>query len=301
MPYLPVVLLGYIFNSTSTLISKFIVDVNVPNPYVYTFYVSVLGLIVIVLAPFGFTLPTPEVFLISAFCALAFILALLMFYSSLYFDETSVVAPVVGTCNAIFTLLISILLFDEAVLQSHLLAVFLLVLGLIFLVSTHLLEFKYKPKHLLLMVGAGLFYAISAVLMRAVFLQTNFISGLILVYVITGCISLLFLTVPQLRKQILSSVVNKNHLINKTSRLLILGELLGAGGGFLITFGYSLTSAAIINSMQGVQYIFILAVAMLLPKHLKHLLGEDFIYKGIVLKVIGSALIVIGLGFLAFK
>lgn len=299
--FLPVVLLGYILNSTSTLISKFIVGVNVPNPYVYTFYVSVLGLTVILLAPFGFTFPSIEVFILSGFCALSFILALLMFYSSLYFDEASVVAPIVGTCNAVFTFVLSILFLNESMPVNHLLAVIFLILGMVFLVFTHILEFKYAPKHLFLMIGAGLFYAISAVLTREVFIRSNFITGLVLIYSLTGCFALLLLIKRGLRQQVFSSAVSRTHLLKRTGKLLILGQGLGVSGGFLITFGYSLTSAAIINSLQGIQYIFILAVAWLLPKHLKHLLGEDFIRKGITQKVTGVVLIAIGLGFLAFR
>lgn len=301
MAFLPVVLLGYILNSTSTLISKFIVDVNVPNPYVYTFYVSVLGFLALLLVPFGFQVPTIGVFLLSTLCALAFILALLMFYSSLYFDESSVVAPIVGTFNAVFTLLISLLFLNEAFLRSHFLAVALLLLGLTFLVSTHLMEFEYQPKHFLLMFLSGLTYAISAVLMRKIFLAASFISGLVLVYVITGCFSLIFLTIPKIRRALFAASFGKHHLANKTTMLILLGEVLGVLGGFLITYGYFLTSAAVVNSLQGIQYIFILVVAMLLPKHLKHLMGEDFIYKGIGQKVIGSVLIAIGLGLLTFR
>lgn len=301
LSFLPVALLGYFLNSTAILISKFVVDKSVPNPIVYTFYVGIAGFLVLLLVPFGFHLPTAAALTYSLFSALAFVVALLLFYHSLLCDEPSVVAPIVGTFNPIFTFLISFFLFQQALTPLQILSVSILIFGLVVLSSTHLIQTNLERKHLLMMVSAGLFYALSAVLIKQTFLKTNFLTGLILVYGLTGVLVLGFLLIPKFRHQIVNSKVSKHHLINKVSQLLFLGEALGAGGGFLITYSYTLSSPAVINSLQGVQYVFILVVALLLPHRLQHLLAEDSLYKHLGQKILGSVIILSGLGLLAFS
>ena len=297
--FLPIALLGYLLNSTSTFLSKFVVNNSLPNPISYTFYVALSGLLVLVLIPFGFIIPNHSALLFGLVSALAFLAALLLFYSSLFYDEPIVVAPIFGTFNSIFTFLLGYFLFQEAISGKQILAILILILGLAIFSSTHLFKSKLQRKHFLVMAVGGMCAAISALTLRQSILQTNFITGLILCYVLASLASLSFLLIPKYQRLIFQAKVVKNSGFNKTSLWILSSEIIGAAGGFVISYGYSLAPASIVNSLQGIQYIFLLVVALLLPKHLQHLIGEDYIKKRLTQKIIGSIVIGIGLGILA--
>ncbi|MDO8429097.1 MAG: hypothetical protein Q7S88_00525, partial [Candidatus Daviesbacteria bacterium] len=103
------------------------------------------------------------------------------------------------------------------------------------------------------------------------------------------------------RDQILKSRIQKHHFVNRSSRLLLFGQLSGALGGFLLAYAISLNNPAIINALAGVQYIFVLLGVLLLSKKLQHLLEENLTSRAIRQKILGATVICLGLGILALS
>ena len=299
MSFLPIAFLGYIFNGTAILVDKLLVDTRIPNPIVYTFYLSLLTPVTLALVPFGFVMPTLYTLALGILAAVTYITALLIFYTALKHDEASRVSPVVGVFTPLFALVLGQLIFFQLLSPRQTAASILLILGLITLSSTAWFKNRLERKHLAFMAGAGLFFAFSMLILREVFLTTNFITGLVISRVPMSFLALTFLLSKDAREQIFANRITKNHFVNKTSQILFLGQISGALGGFLISYAIFLINPAVVTSMQGVQYMFILLVVLLLSKKYQSLLDEHFTKKVVLQKVIGAAIIFLGLFILA--
>ncbi len=297
--HLPIILLGYFFNVLSILGDKFIVEKAVSAPLTYTFYVGALGLVTFFLIPFGFSLPPQTAIFYSLGSGLAYLLGLFTLYTALADDEASIITPMVGIFNSIFTLLVGFFVFSQIISNQQLLAVIILTVGLLILPSHSFIQTKVERKDLFLVITSGLLFALSAVLVREAFLRTSFINGLVLTYGSSGAMSLLLLFYPPLLKSF-SKPHPKNQLsFKKTFFVILAAQIAGGLSGFLITYSYSLTSPAIVNALRGLQYVALFLIIMILPKKFREIFHEEISKQAIVHKSIGSVIILIGLAVLA--
>lgn len=299
MSYLPIAILGYCLNAIATLVDKALLDKNIPEPIVYTFYLGVLSLAAILLIPFGFSWPNTPTILFATASGFTFVFGWMTLYLALKHDEASRVAPIIGTFVPIFTLILGLLFLDQSLTRSQFLAFAILTSGLVLISSTSWFKSKIERENILLMILSGLFFALSSVLLRQSFLNSNFISTLVVSRIGMFILVLTFLLIPKYRQKIFSSKVTGHHLINPTSKLLVLGQVAGALGGLLLTYSVSLVNPAIVNAISGVQYIIILAVVLILSKKFQKLLEEDVNKRILAQKILGSVVIGLGLAILA--
>lgn len=301
MTFLILSVLGYFLNALTILIDKFLVNKGIPNPLTYTFYLGLLSFTVLLLLPFGFHIPTFEVLLLSLISGITFVFGWISFYYSLKFDEASRVAPIVGTLTAIFTFWLGFLLFKQSLSFAEIVSVLILILGLVMLSSSSWFKSKLEREHLLSMIISGFCFALSSVFLREVFLKSSFLDGLILSRLAMGLFVISWLFIPKIKAQLFLGQISRNHFKNQTSLLFLGGQIIGGLGGLLLTFSISLISPAIINSLAGTQYIFILIATLILGKHNRHLLDEDYTKHTLVHKILGSVTIMIGLAILALN
>ncbi|MBI3486081.1 hypothetical protein HY025_04030 [Candidatus Daviesbacteria bacterium] len=301
MTFLILSTLGYFLNALTILIDKFLVNKGIPNPLTYTFYLGLLSFTVLILLPFGFQIPSGWVLLLSCASGITFVFGWISFYYSLKFDEASRVAPIVGTLTAIFTFWLGLILFKQALSFGEIISVLVLILGLVMLSSSSWFKSKLEREHLLAMVISGFCFALSSVFLREVFLKSSFLNGLILSRLAMGFFVITWLFIPKIRSQLFHGQISSNHFQNQTSLLFIGGQIIGGLGGLLITFSISLVSPAIINSLAGTQYIFILIATLILGKRNRHLLDEDYTKHTLVHKILGSITIMVGLAILALS
>ncbi len=293
MPFLPFAILAYAFNAGSTIIDKILLTQSLKSPFVYVFYVSIAGLLVIFLIPFGVSFEAKPA-LLAAISGIISNFALLTYFASLKKGEASVVAPVVGALNPFFSLVLGLIFLNQLISGNQLVAFLLLLLGSLILTYNIWSKKIELNRQLILMVLSGLFFAISYVLLRESFLDSNFISGLTISRLAGGILVLGFLLFPNLKREIFTSKLSKNHFSNSTSVLLFTGQAMGASSGLLITYAISLTSPALVNSLFGVQYLVILAAAFIFKQHNSKLLEEDLTKGALVQKFIGVILLSIG-------
>ncbi len=294
MNFLPIAILAYALNAGSTIVDKILLTKQSLSPAVYVFYISILGLLVVLLFPFGF-IWNPYSAILAGLSGLLANLALLTYFSALQKGEASVVAPVVGAFNPLFSLLLGSLLLGQTISTIQGLAFSLLILGAGILTFNVWSQKLALNRQLGLMVLAGFFFGISYVLLREAFGLNNFISGLILSRLVGGLFVIPFLLFPSLRRQILSNKTTNHHFLSKTGILLFSGQAMGALAAILINYGISLANPALVNSLFGVQYLVILLVALFLAhEHRNKLLDEDLHQRALVEKVIGAAILSIG-------
>ena len=292
--YLPISILAYGLGATTVIIDKILLRKQIPNPTTYVFYLSILGFLVLILIPFG-VIFEPVSFFYSILSGILFNLGLLLFFQALRAGEASVVQPVVGSLNPLFSLIIGWLLLSQALTNIQFLSFVIIIAGTLILTYNLWISKLEFNKQLLLMFLAGVFFALSYITLREAFLQSNFLTGLTVSRLGGGLFALTFLFFPQTRREIFSSKLTRHHFANKLSLLLFAGQTMGAVSGLLITYAVSLTNPALVNSLFGIQYLVILGAALFLAhEHRSKLLDERLTKGALVQKFIGSGFLSLG-------
>lgn len=287
--YLPISFLAYLLNGGVIVVDKILLNTSYPNPWVYTFYINILSLIILVLVPFGFH-PTPQVLFPAFVSGLAATLAMLLFFKSLRTGEASISAPVVGALNPLFTFVLGAIFLNQILNPGQIAGFLIIILGAIILTFRLIYRHLRANNQLVLMVFAGFLYAVSYLFLKEVFNGTNFVTGLVLSRLFSGLPVLCFLFSKRIRIEIFTS-----HNKFTISPLLLFGQSLGAGAGLLLTYATALASPALVNSLFGVQYIVIFAAAVILGRKHPALLDEELSLDVLLQKIIGGAVISLGI------
>lgn len=292
--FLPIALLAYILNAGSTIIDKILLTKSVPNPLVYIFYIGLLGFLTLVLLPFGVKFDTISVTfsLISGIC---FNIAVYCYFQALKKGETSVVVPVVGSLNPLFTLLIGTIFLSYVLTQIQYVAFFVILFGSGIL-TYNLWAHKLKTNtQILFMVVSGFAFAISYIFLKEVFILSGFFTGLIFTRVGAGLSVLPLILIPSFREEVFSSKLTHNNFINKIGFLFLAGQTIGALHGLLLTIATYLVNPALVNSLFGIQYLVILGVAIFFARqHRSQLLDENLSKVVLVQKLIGAGILSLG-------
>lgn len=297
--FLPVSILAYIFNGGSILIDKVLLRRTMHAPIIYTFYVNVLQIAVLLLIPFSSNLVVDKFFILAVLSGWVSVFAVYTFFVSLKENEASVVAPLVGVFNPLFTIILGTLFLQLYLSRMQNIAVVVLIIGTIIITfNLWFSKVKFDRKFLWILIS-GFLYAVSYVLLREAFSGTSFINGLVVSRVASGFLVLTLLVSPKMRAGLFHLEKERNGITSKTTLILMgAGQSMGAMSGLLITFGVSLANPALVNSLFGIQYVTILIVAIFLSKKHPQLLDEEITRKSIIQKIIGVGVLTLGLYFL---
>ncbi len=180
MSWLLVAILSYLILAVVSLVDKYLLTNSIPNPKVYVFYVGILGILVLFLAPFvGFYIPEKSQIVLGLLAGAVFIYALFWFYKTLQLFETSRVVPAIGGLVPLFTFgLIYLFSYGREVLSlREFIAFILLILGSILInlkkeKLINLKSFKFSALSAFLL-------SLSFVLIKYVYLAQPFWNGFI--------------------------------------------------------------------------------------------------------------------------
>jgi uncharacterized membrane protein len=294
MNFLPLALLAYILNALSTIIDKVLLKTSLPNPIAYTFYINLLGGITLLLIPFGVKI-SESILFFSLLSGLFGILALLFYFQALKGGQASVVSPVTGGLNPLFTFILGLIFLNYSLTGTQMAGLFTTFLGTAIL-TFNLWAGKLKLNSELFKIFlAGLFFALGYLTLKEVFIQSNLVTGLVLSRAFGTLLALLLLTIPKWREEIFSSKLVSNNFLNKTSLIFLVGQILGASTGFLLSLATYFTNPALVNSLFGVQYIVLLIAALVLAKlHKEQLLDEVISKKILAQKIVGAVILSLG-------
>lgn len=297
-----IVILAHIFYAFIFIIDKYIISRSLPHPVVYSFYIGVLGFVILVLIPFSFSFPSFNQIILILIAGAAQVAGWVFMYKALNKGEVSRVIPFIGGFIAIFTLILSTFLINERLTAEQLVAfVFLVLGGLILSVRKRgVLEKSFKgiivrQKGVFgLAFLAALLFAIFWVITKYIFLDTTFITGLI--WMRTGAaLVALTLLIPKKNRKLIFKKTEK--LKPRTIKFVFASRGLSVLGGLGIYLAVFLGSVTLTNSLQGLQYVFILLLAFLLFKKYPSL-KEQFSKEIIIQKIIAIVIIGIGLAIL---
>ncbi|MBI4281793.1 DMT family transporter [Candidatus Uhrbacteria bacterium] len=294
MSWLLIVIIAHLLNAGAFLVDKFLLAKAVPKPAVYAFWIGMLGLFALVLLPFGSLVFTPREVVFALFAGFTFEIALLFFFGALRRLETSRVVPVVGGLQPLIIFLLSYTFLGERLSQGEFVAFVLLLLGSVVIsydtdVVTERETAKRRRGWLYAFVAAFLF-AVSYALTKHVFGIQSFVSGFVWIRIGAFLTVLLFLLRREWRHDILGK---QERPKGKLGLLFLGGQSAGAVSAILLNYAISLASVTIITAMQGMQYVFLFLIAMVLGRRYTQL--RERLSTAIVLRK-STAIILIGVG-----
>ncbi|MBI4276244.1 DMT family transporter, partial [Candidatus Uhrbacteria bacterium] len=267
MSWLLIVSVAHLMNAGAFLVDKFLLARAVPKPVVYAFWIGVLGLLALLLLPFGFAIPTPAVFGLALLAGCTFEIALVFFFIALRYLDASRVIPVVGGLQPILIFAFAYTFLQERLSQTEVAAFALLVLGSILIsyengkrsiaATTRARRGWYAA------VGAALFFSISFTVTKSVFDATIFFSGLAWIRVGAFLTVILFLLYAPWRRDILE----KQDFPSGALRMLfVVGQVGGALASVLLQYAVKLATPTLVSAMQGLQYAFLFVLAVVLGR-----------------------------------
>ena len=298
MLWLIFTIVAYFFFALASLNDRYLLAGPLPKPLVYTFYVSIAGIFVTFLMPFGFLLPSVSFIFLSLGTGIFSVVGLYMLFHTVFHGNVSRVVPMVGTLLPIFTLILIFgLTGGEEVLPPRAAPAFLL-----FVIATLLLSLDFKTKRffpsatdLVHVVITSFVFALTFVLTKVVYEELSFVNGFIWMRWGAFLAAVSLLIIPDVRR----TVFKLNPLRRRRVYLpLLMGNGSGAIGFFLQQYAVSLaqfSQVALINALQGVQYIFLLIFVMILGLRKPKLLHEELTRTSFIFRILGVILVVTAL------
>ena len=210
--------------------------------------------------------------------------------------DVSRVMTTIGATQPIFIFALTWLFWGpQLISNTNILAFVLLVLG------SFLISFERKSKtnasYLKITLLAALLFSLDYIFSKKVFLYypNNFLEGFIWMRVFVFLFALIFLISKNNRKEIFKK---QNITDRKTQIIFICTHSSGGIANVLQGFAISLAPIAflpIVNSLRGIQYVFLFLMTLLLSVFFPKILKEETSKGIIVQKIISIVLIVLGL------
>lgn len=285
------------------LVDKYLLTQRIPNPKLYSFLVGCLGGLALLLIPFvDFSVPASSQVILAFVAGALYIIGLFWFYKGLQLFEASRVVPAITGILPLFTFAITFLSSQgqEKLSLEGLMVFFLLVLGSVLITYQRKVGISFEC--LKISTLAALALALSFVLTKYVYLAQSFWSGFIWIRLGGVLMALLFFFLfREIRKSLFEA---KKTFSQKTGLIFITNQGVGAGAIILQNWAIALAPLAyiaLINALQGTQYVFLLIFALILSFKFPQIIKEEISKEVILQKVLAILLIGGGLALLASR
>ena len=206
MDWLFVALSAYLFLAIANLLDKFLVDKVLKNSKAYAFIACIMGLVVLVISPWFIEWPGLFWFIFNIVSGFVFAIALWTLYEALKRGEAAKTLVFIGGLTPVFTILLSIFLFNEVYTTNQWLGMFFLLLGVLIIIllpesknftSRLLYKFGLNNVHtryaLRIAAVSALFYALYFVASKYAYNNQPFVSAFLWNRLGAGLFVLLFL------------------------------------------------------------------------------------------------------------
>ncbi len=290
MFWLPITIVAYFLNAIAVTIDKFLLTKKIPNPAVYTFFISVLSLVALVLIPFGFKLYPPIQIIIALIAGLLFTFALLFMFIALHRHEASRVTPFMGGLQPIFVFILALIFLGEKLDIKSFIAFSVIILGSV-IISWQ--PGKPHSKSYIMAIISTALFAASYTISKYVYVNQDFISGFIWTRVGAFIGAITLLCYAKNRRDIITGV--KSPKAN-AGKLFLFGQVSGAISFILVNYAIAISdSVALVNALRGIEYVFLLIFVIALSKKFPHFLKEKTSLQILIQKITAIALIIVGL------
>ncbi|MBI4433591.1 DMT family transporter [Candidatus Uhrbacteria bacterium] len=294
--WIPIVVGAHLLNAFAFLVDKFLLAQSVPNPAVYAFSVGMLGAVAFAFLPFDFVIPTAAQAVLDVAAGVTFVVALLCFFTALKRGEASRIVPYVGGTIPMWTLIFAYLGLGERLSPRELFAFAILVTGSALIAREPAGGSRRGARGAYVVASfAAIAFALSTVLMKAVFETQPFLAGFIWSRAGAVLAALALLLHPATRRAIFRK---KERPSRHSFGLFLGGQIAGAVGFLSLQYAVNLASPTLVNALQGVQYAFLFAFVFFLGHRFPQL-RERWTRPIIVQKLCALGVIALGLALLA--
>lgn len=289
--WIPLAIGAHLLLAFNGVADKFLLSKAVRHPIAYAFFTGITGPLVFVLAPFGLQWIGWGGLFIAVMGGVCFPVALYFFDTAIQQTSISRVLPIEGGLVPIFTLVFAYVLLGERLSSIHLGAFLLLVVGAV------LISFRQeKGAWHMVAIGnatvAAILFALSSVITKYTFDESNFVSGLVWTRIGFFLASVSFLSSPRARGYIFNTpkqVSSGNKILYFSTRVT------GMLSGFMQNLAIAWGSVTIVNALQGVQFAFLLIMTSILTRRFPKILKEKITSKILAQKFLAILCISAGL------
>ena len=296
MIWLTAVIFSYFLFAAASLGDRYLL-IGPPNPKIYSFYVGVLGVLVLILAPFtGFFVPGAFQIIFSFLPGAVFVLSLLALYYSLERFEVSRIIPALGGFMPVLTFALAFLILGSQGVfgWQKALPFALLVAGSVFITLERSFKFSFKAMGFAFL--SAFFLSLYFVLAKISYSNLGFWPGFIWIRIGSFLAALLLLFFKDVRSEAFKK--KQSSFTKKTGTIFISVQVIGAGAVILQNWAIALAPAAFISfvsALQGIQYAFLFIFGLLFHRFLKEKVSK----RAVLQKLFAIVLIGIGLAILA--
>lgn len=310
MNWIAVTIFAYFINAGVYIADKFMLSKRFHSSIAYAFYVgiwSVLNFVLLVFAPY---VPSPKWLLIDLSAGALFLLTIVFWYKALHQSEATRVVPIVGALTPIFTLLFAVVFLGETLDQKSLIAFVILIAGgvLISVRQTKVyvwdkatarvrqimgrIHARYQPTNRLIInsIVSAIFFAAYNVLIKYIYMNEPFMGSFVWSRFGTFLAVLAMLLIPSWRVAIMEH--QKTGVKKQSSLAFFLSvRFLAAMAFIMINWAISLGNVAMVQVMQGTQYLFLIFIVLMLSKFVPQIYNEE-LGRGVVIQKLGGVALV---------
>lgn len=288
---------------------KFMLSKKFHSSITYAFYVGIWSVLNFVLLVFSPYVPSPKWLLIDLLAGALFLFTIIFWYKALHQSEATRVVPIVGGLTPIFTLILATIFLGETLNQKHLVAFPVLIFGGVLISVKHtkvyavtkliervqevfgLIHARYLPMRRLLInsLVAAFFFAAYNVLIKYIYMNEPFLGSFVWSRFGTFLATLFILMVPEWR----ASITEHQRGVKKQSSMafFLSVRFLAAMAFIMLNWAISLGNVAMVNVLQGVQYVFLIIIVLFLSKVVPAIYNEEM-GRDVVLQKLGGILLV---------
>lgn len=295
MPWISIALIGYFLNAVATLLDKHLLNRQLPNAALYTFYTGILSAGVVVLAPFGFFIPEPETLVLAGIAGGCFVVSWYFLYRTMRLWEASRVAPMAGIASMVLLFLHAHLIVREELTRTELLGFLFLLTGgiLLVLVEDRRLYIRWDVAGGVLL--AAVFFSIMLLVSKTVYDRTPFINAFIWIRLASALSAVLLLAPARTR-----SLILRSHAATRPAaqEMVVVNKFIGALGFITLNYAISIGPAVLINALRATEYAFLFLLVTGVSLAFPRFLHEETAPKAILQKIFGILLAGVGTAFL---
>jgi drug/metabolite transporter (DMT)-like permease len=316
--YLALAITAYFINAGVYISDKFLLSKKIHSSVAYAFYVGIWSIFNISLfLVFPWWLPNLRELTLDLLAGFLFLVTLVFWYKALHQSEASRVVPIVGALVPIFSFILSFVFLDQTLSQKQLVAFIILICGgvLISIKRTKVYLYqkviirireiigdivgevpaRFQPTGRLIVnsVAAAVFFACYYVLMKYIYLHQPFVGSFVWSRLGSFIGVLLMLFVPGWRYLIVKQ--QQGAKTSKNILFFFLVRLLAAAAFIMLNWAISLGNVAVINALQGVQYLFLFVIILLVSHRFPKMLNEQLGGGVFLQKLVGTVMVGLGL------
>jgi drug/metabolite transporter (DMT)-like permease len=305
MNWIVLAVIAQFLNALVAVLDKQIVsdEKMLPKPFVYAFYTCLIAGIWIVvylvsLLPISLEWlhvptfanvhsPTLEVVALAYLAAYTFFMALVSMFTALQKGNASDVVPVIGATSAIASFALGYFFLDGAMSENFALGIIILAIGT-FLVS----RFNFDVRTALLAIHAGVYFAFHYVVIKGLFLVTNFDDAFFWSRVAFMLFAISLLMIPSYYNKIKEQTQSTTK---KAGAYIFANKVLAGISTILILKATDWGDVAVVQALGGLQYVFILLLGLFFTfAPTKPIAGEVYKKESILQKALFVTVIAVG-------